>query len=200
MHMTRLSTIIGAALIGLLHVQVARATTVDVSFSFTNNQALDVAGTVTGTIYGLTEGGTGEQPTSVTINSAPSGTNPLGSAFPITYLPATFSGEGLTVDIKGVITGGALDGDMVVSLGNQEFFDLFVTGLTFVFGTTTPDVNVINRSACLGVEGEGCLSQSVVPTASPLPAALPLFATGLGAIGLFGWRRKRKAAAVLAAA
>jgi hypothetical protein len=27
----------------------------------------------------------------------------------------------------------------------------------------------------------------------PLPAALPLFATGLGAMGLLGWRRKRKA-------
>jgi hypothetical protein len=29
----------------------------------------------------------------------------------------------------------------------------------------------------------------------PLPAALPLFATGLGALGLLGWRRKKKAAA-----
>ena len=29
----------------------------------------------------------------------------------------------------------------------------------------------------------------------PLPAALPLFATGLGAMGLLGWRRKRKALA-----
>jgi len=27
---------------------------------------------------------------------------------------------------------------------------------------------------------------------TPLPAALPLFAIGLGAMGLFGWRRKRK--------
>jgi hypothetical protein len=27
----------------------------------------------------------------------------------------------------------------------------------------------------------------------PLPAALPLFATGLGALGLLGWHRKRKA-------
>ena len=27
---------------------------------------------------------------------------------------------------------------------------------------------------------------------SPLPTALPLFATGLGALGLLGWRRKRK--------
>jgi hypothetical protein len=32
---------------------------------------------------------------------------------------------------------------------------------------------------------------------TPLPAALPLFATGLGALGLFGWRRKRKPAAPL---
>jgi PEP-CTERM motif len=32
-----------------------------------------------------------------------------------------------------------------------------------------------------------------VPT--PLPATLPLFATGLGALGLLGWRRKRKQAA-----
>jgi hypothetical protein len=31
--------------------------------------------------------------------------------------------------------------------------------------------------------------------ATPLPAAFPLFATGLGALGLLGWRRKRKAQA-----
>ena len=34
---------------------------------------------------------------------------------------------------------------------------------------------------------------------TPLPATLPLFATGLGAMGLLGWRRKRKNAAALAA-
>ncbi len=38
----------------------------------------------------------------------------------------------------------------------------------------------------------------VAPT--PLPAALPLFATGLGVMGLFGWRRKRKNNAAIAAA
>lgn len=38
-------------------------------------------------------------------------------------------------------------------------------------------------------EGEFITSPSA---ATPLPAALPLFATGLGALGLFGWRRKRK--------
>jgi len=33
---------------------------------------------------------------------------------------------------------------------------------------------------------------SVAAAETPLPAALPLFATGLGALGLLGWRRKRK--------
>jgi hypothetical protein len=32
---------------------------------------------------------------------------------------------------------------------------------------------------------------------TPVPAALPLFATGLGAMGLFGWRRKRKASDIV---
>jgi hypothetical protein len=35
---------------------------------------------------------------------------------------------------------------------------------------------------------------SLTGTEVPIPAALPLFATGLGALGLLGWRRKRKAA------
>jgi hypothetical protein len=37
------------------------------------------------------------------------------------------------------------------------------------------------------------LTPSPVST-TPLPAALPLFAGGLGAMGLFGWRRKKKTA------
>jgi hypothetical protein len=35
----------------------------------------------------------------------------------------------------------------------------------------------------------------IIGTATPLPATLPLFATGIGAMGLIGWRRKRKAQA-----
>jgi hypothetical protein len=31
---------------------------------------------------------------------------------------------------------------------------------------------------------------------TPIPGALPLFASGLGALGLLGWRRKRKAQAI----
>ena len=36
---------------------------------------------------------------------------------------------------------------------------------------------------------------SLAISSTPLPAALPLFATGFGALGLLGWRRKRKAQA-----
>ena len=42
----------------------------------------------------------------------------------------------------------------------------------------------------------GMLTAEVAAT--PLPAALPLFAGGLGALGLLGWRGKRKAAALVA--
>ena len=44
------------------------------------------------------------------------------------------------------------------------------------------------------VRTDGSFTTGAVVT--PLPGALPLFATGLGALGLLGWRRKRKAQAV----
>src|SRR5262249_37784703 len=44
--------------------------------------------------------------------------------------------------------------------------------------------------------GTGTLPANVLLSAAtafiPLPGALPLFATGLGALGFLGWRRKRK--------
>jgi hypothetical protein len=36
---------------------------------------------------------------------------------------------------------------------------------------------------------------SDAPFPTPLPGALPLFATCLGVLGLIGWRRKKKATA-----
>ena len=38
------------------------------------------------------------------------------------------------------------------------------------------------------------ISGGTTPPTVPLPSALPLFATGLGALGLLGWRRKKRAA------
>jgi hypothetical protein len=47
-----------------------------------------------------------------------------------------------------------------------------------------------------GIEIWGAVMQNVVTT--PLPGALPLFAAGLGFIGLAGWRKKRKTARLAA--
>jgi hypothetical protein len=56
----------------------------------------------------------------------------------------------------------------------------------------TPAPNPANNNyGELSPEGFGVGNFAV----TPLPAALPLFATGLGALGLLGWRRKRKNAA-----
>ena len=42
---------------------------------------------------------------------------------------------------------------------------------------------------------DNVVGSAATPADTPLPAALPLFATGLGTLGLLGWRRKRKALA-----
>jgi hypothetical protein len=75
-------------------------------------------------------------------------------------------------------------------LGDQAYADS--TLLLDVFGANTdPDA--------LGpIPETGTVEFAIAET--PLPGALSLFAGGLGAIGLLGWRRKRKAAASLAAA
>ena len=56
----------------------------------------------------------------------------------------------------------------------------------------------VNGSFFNGTPDQFAQDHLVAPEISsetPLPAALPLFATGLGALGLLGWRRKRKQAA-----
>jgi hypothetical protein len=80
-----------------------------------------------------------------------------------------------------------------VTKGTDEAFSAFfpVTasgGLTFagalIASTSSDEVS--------GTDS-GTVTMRVAAPATPLPAALPLFATGLGALGLLGWRRKRKA-------
>jgi len=59
---------------------------------------------------------------------------------------------------------------------------------------------VFGNSAGAGVDGYGIDNLSI-GYATPLPAALPLFASGMGGVmGLLGWRRKRKKAAAIAGA
>jgi hypothetical protein len=66
-----------------------------------------------------------------------------------------------------------------MTFASQSFASLGITSGTYVWTLETNDT----MTAYSG------------PAATPLPSALPLFASGLGALGLLGWRRKTKAAA-----
>jgi hypothetical protein len=75
---------------------------------------------------------------------------------------------------------------VLLSAGTQSNWDqIFVNPYSFVTSAGVPlDANGFTWAIELQV------------AATPLPAALPLFATGLGALGLLGWRKKRRTAAV----
>ena len=73
-----------------------------------------------------------------------------------------------------------------------------VTGTGQLQLCSLPDVTT---PACAVGTNDGISERSgtlVIANATPLPAALPLFASGLGALGLLARRRKRKAAAIAA--
>ena len=72
-----------------------------------------------------------------------------------------------------------------------------ITGIFFdVFSDPSLPFNGPGRQPTNGnfVVSEFTLNAAPV-SAVPLPATLPLFASGLGALGLLGWRRKKKPAA-----
>jgi hypothetical protein len=95
----------------------------------------------------------------------------------------------------------------VVDIGSQDAFYFWATDLnTFLFITGLPAQSALLppeiTSGPLGIfnivlpdsTAIGFVSFDVIASidATPIPSALPLFMTGLGALGLLGWRRKRK--------
>src|SRR5437588_7908019 len=81
------------------------------------------------------------------------------------------------INANASITGGQFNpfvvGSLVVTLAlSGVTAATTITGATFSFGTG-PDTFITGT-----------------PSAIPLPAAFPLFATGLGGLGLLAWRRK----------
>jgi hypothetical protein len=64
-------------------------------------------------------------------------------------------------------------------------------------GTSNTEISaLIDPTFTTGAAGgHFVFSPGVLAATTPLPAALPLFASGLGVLGLVGWRKKRKVAA-----
>jgi hypothetical protein len=107
-----------------------------------------------------------------------------------------------------VFTGGNANGDTVFPIDQA-------LGLLFIVDTPGPGSKLYWNSCCRFQylvqwwrEFIYRVSDFALPdwtrrngtftevAATPLAAALPLFANGLGALGPLGWRRKRKAAAI----
>jgi hypothetical protein len=65
-------------------------------------------------------------------------------------------------------------------------------------GAAFDTCELVSTFDCSSINPLAANGATITPASTPLPAALPLFATGLGAMGLFGWRRKRKAEAIAA--
>jgi len=103
--------------------------------------------------------------------------------------------EGLLVPGPNSIT--FLSGSGTPGRMGHNYCPTYPDGVTFA--GSAESVNFSGTASYIVYDNITLGSGTPIAT-TPLPATFPLFATGLGAMGLFGWRKKRKAAAVLAAA
>ena len=176
------------AAIAALGFSVAQAHAVSFNFSFTNQFPLgDVNGTVTGRIDGLADTGASAATAVFITDSPPLLGYPLSASDNILAQPSVNALFNSFTVTSGALT--AMDFRAQFPIANtvpEEFFLLTLIlnpGSQFIanrFGETT-DHKVKFLSATF----------EPVPQV-PIPGALPLFATGLGVLGLLGWRRKRK--------
>ena len=102
------------------------------------------------------------------------------------------------------LAGGAGSGSPIATIGGTNGNSFTGSNLANCCGSGFDLVSFLATGGTIGSieltdSGEAAFEYSNVAT-TPLPAALPLFAGGLGLMGLLGGRRKRKSKASLAAA
>ena len=122
--------------------------------------------------------------------SAPTSGNP-GDYFrqgqAVQYNP--FSGQNVingTSVLESIVgPSGGNPGQIIFTITDNGFFN---GPLALAWAMTCGNDVIIAEYIPTGGGGQG---------QTPIPAALPLFATGLGGLGLVGWRRKRKLTAAL---
>jgi len=133
------------------------------------------------------------------------------------------NGIGYNIDVELGLLSAVTVNTTGPSVGSLSGTGVVSTSIAYQSGPTTSPTYVINDvnlaagtyvlDTFLGTCGQGqsCSGSGSStdpqyqvlfsdPPSTPLPAAMPLFASGLGAMGLFGWRRKRKNTAAIAAA
>lgn len=99
-------------------------------------------------------------------------------------------------DQNGLIFDNTLSEWNTVYGSSDTFLDAFITSISFGIGSGAPlqtgyvdNLRVSNGQTTFAPEFE-----AIAVAAVPIPAALPLYATGLGLMGFLGWRKRRKKA------
>jgi hypothetical protein len=122
----------------------------------------------------------------------------LSLSFASTGSPLTATSTDLYFDFTSLSAAEPNFSDLpLAAYGIADSAALVCSTLQVGFCLNYPTANVLFYAA--ESSSAFILAAGGVP-ATPLPAALPLFAGGLGMMGLLGWRRKRKKAAAIAAA
>jgi hypothetical protein len=184
-------------IVAILASAPAIASTYDVSF--TNYPGVgsapglgNVLGTATFEVEGLTDNTTGNA-TDVLLIGAPVALEVPSS------LPFDFFTSGVVFDNTFTVTGGvitAADFEWTSTSGvgwSANLVSSLPEGAPYGTGSFDIHVNIPPEPAegqILECYGPNCLT--TLTSTTPLPAALPLFAAGLGALGLVARRRKRK--------
>ena len=135
----------------------------------------------------------------------------VGTTYPLSDINVTGPISG-TYDLLvryGVWNGGGaqqvditltFDGTPLTTINSTNSY--YSTPKSTLFDVTSLVQAGLNTLSVIGINISGVQQYAVggegAPTPTPLPAALPLFATGIGALGLLGWRRKRKVTAIAA--
>jgi hypothetical protein len=176
---------------------MTNATTLNFQFSFSTTKVCgycgEISGTVTGRIIGLADNNTGPA-SQVLIDGFPTGLNSIYGSGPIdatlwaNQIANSFTTSG----------GNVVDGQFLANIpGHLGYY----AELDLNYGGNHDNFLSLNGYNSLDVWDQGGLpGLHLTSLATPLPAALPLFASGLGGLGLLTWRRKRKNAAALTAA
>jgi hypothetical protein len=148
-------------------------------------------------------------------SAVPFGTVDVSSAGVVTItMPSTYSLSEIAFNLNSgaSVDAGSYTVSGPASYGSNSLYGPFNTVLDGAFGSSATftvsnfsgifNLTVNSQPIWFAAVLSDANSTGVVaadaplppPRSTPLPAAMPLFASGMGALGLLGWRRKRKVA------